>query len=268
MMPVKHIAMWTSPRSRGTLVARAFEQLDGCWIIDEPFYPPYALTHDFGRPQREAVLELCETNYKNVINRIKGELPEGKLFSFQKQSSKHALPEFGREWFSYLNSFFLIRNPKEIILSYQKILHDMFGKERKVNMHDVGVKYLYNIFKEVEAIAGEKPFVVDSTDLIKNPATGLKVLCDRLGLVFSEKMLTWEPGLKGSGLFYAGDLYPYVDVWYSDVNRSQGFLPYQEKDVEFPDELMPLLEECLPLYQELYRYRLVFDHAPGLNSDK
>ncbi len=48
MIQTKHIAMWTAPRSRSTLIARAFEQLDECWLIDQPFYPPYALTNDFG----------------------------------------------------------------------------------------------------------------------------------------------------------------------------------------------------------------------------
>jgi hypothetical protein len=202
------------------------------------------------------------------MKRITGELPKGKLFSFQKQNSKHALSEFGREWLHDLNNFFLIRNPQEIILSYQKILHKMFGKERKVNMHDVGVRYLYDLFKEVEAIAGKPPFVIDSTDLVKNPANGLKALCARLGVKFSEKMLSWEPGLKGSGLFYTEDLFPYVNPWYTDVNNSQGFLPYKEKELEFPGELMPLLEECWSLYEELSQYRLVFNNSSRLNSDK
>ncbi len=95
MVQSKHIAMWTAPRSRSTLIARTFEQLDECWLIDEPFYPPYALKNDFGEPERKAVLELFDTNYQNVIKKITGKLPKDKSFSFQKQMSKHALPEFG-----------------------------------------------------------------------------------------------------------------------------------------------------------------------------
>ena len=144
----------------------------------------------------------------------------------------------------------------------------MFGEERKVNKHDVGVEYLYNIFKEVEAIAGKPPLVVDSTDLIKNPIYGLKVLCDLFEVAFSEKMLSWELDLKGSGLFYTGNLFPYAKIWYSDVNNSQGFFAYEEKELKFPDELVPLLEECLPLYEELSQYRLVFNNDSRLKDDK
>lgn len=261
MIQSKHIAMWTAPRSRSTLIARTFEQLDEFWLIDEPFYPPYALTNDFGEPERKVVLELCDTNYQNVIKKITGKLPKDKSFSFQKQISKHALPEFGREWLPKLHNFFLIRNPKEVILSYQKILHKIFGKERKVNQHDVGIHYLYKLFKEVEEILGEPPLVIDSTDLIKNPASGLKVLCDNhLGVTFFPKMLSWELNLKNSNLVYTGDLLPYAKFWYSQVSNSQGFMPYKEKEVEFPDELLPLLEDCLVLYQEMYQHCTLFNN--------
>ncbi len=39
----KHIALWTCPRSRSTLMTRAFEELEGCLIFDEPLYAPYLL---------------------------------------------------------------------------------------------------------------------------------------------------------------------------------------------------------------------------------
>jgi hypothetical protein len=53
----KHIAMWTCARSRSTLVTRAFQQLDGCVIFDEPFYPPYLFTQQVDHPQRLEIIE-------------------------------------------------------------------------------------------------------------------------------------------------------------------------------------------------------------------
>uniref|UniRef100_UPI003415E2A6 sulfotransferase-like domain-containing protein n=1 Tax=Okeania sp. SIO2F4 TaxID=2607790 RepID=UPI003415E2A6 len=204
---------------------------------------------------------MYDTNYQNVIKKITGKLPKGKSFSFQTQLSKHALPEFGREWLPSLHNFFLIRNPKEVIISYQKILHKIARKDKKVNQHDVGIHYLYKLFKEVEEILGETPLVIDSTDLIKNPTRGLKVLCnDYLGVTFSEKMLTWELDLKNSNLLYTGDLSPYAKFWYSQVSNSEGFMPYKEKEVEFPEELLPLLEGCLVLYQEMYQSCRLFNN--------
>ncbi|MCL2925401.1 MAG: hypothetical protein MGF17_12485 [Trichodesmium sp. MAG_R04] len=57
-------------------------------------------------------------------------------------------------------------------------------------------------------------------------------------------MLSLVLDLKNSNLFYTGDLLPYAKLWYSQVRNSQGFMPYKEKEVEFPEELLPLLEEC------------------------
>ncbi|NEN89465.1 MAG: hypothetical protein F6K48_11390 [Okeania sp. SIO3H1] len=102
----KHIALWTCPRSCSTLMARAFEQLDGCLIFDELLYAPYLLTHGFDHPHRQAIIESCETNYENVIQQLTGNLPNGVSFSFQKYIAKHALPQFSRDWLKSLHNFF------------------------------------------------------------------------------------------------------------------------------------------------------------------
>ena len=80
----KHIAMWTCARSRSTLMTRAFQELDGCVVFDEPFYPPYLTTQGFDHPHRLEIIERYETNYEKVISKITGNLPQGYSFSFQK----------------------------------------------------------------------------------------------------------------------------------------------------------------------------------------
>ena len=89
----------------------------------------------------------------------------------------------------------------------------------------------------------------------------MRVLCnDHLGVTFSEKILSWELDLKNSNLLYTGDLSPYARFWYSQVSNSEGFMPYKEKEVEFPEELLPLLEDCLVLYQEMYQSCRLFNN--------
>ena len=257
----KHIALWTCPRSRSTLMTRAFEQLDGCTVFDEPFYSPYLLKQGFDHPHRQEIIANCETNYQKVVQKITGDLPNGASFSFQKHISKHALSEFGRDWLKSLHNFFLIRDPKEIVVSWHKV----YGK---VTKHDIGIAELYNIFKEVEAFNDKKPLVIDSTDFVKNPKEILNLLCSQLGLEFSEKMLAWEPGLKDSQLLFTGALSSFASTWYSTVMNSNGFLPYKEKQVNLPDELKPLVEECRPFYEELYQYRLIVNSVSNSENDK
>ena len=248
MKKTKHLALWTCPRSRSTLMARAFRQLDGCVVFDEPLYGPYLLKYGFDHPHRQEILDSCETNYEQVIQKITGDLPDGQSFSFQKHISKHALPEFGRDWLKSLHNFFLIRDPKEMVVSWHKV----YGK---VTKQDIGMAELYKIFKEVEAFSGTTPLVIDSTDFIKNPKKVLNLLCDKLGLEFSEKMLTWQPGLKESQLLFTGALSSFASTWYSTVMNSSGFLPQEEQKVNLTSELQALVEDCWPFYEALYQYR-------------
>lgn len=255
----QHIAMWTYQRSRSTLIARAFEQLDDCIVFDEPFYGCYFLKYSLQYPSKGNVLEPsekdvlkhCETDYKKNIEALIAPLPNHASFSFQKHIAKHALPEFGRNWLKSFYNFFLIRDPKEVVLSWYKV----YGK---VTSQNIGIAELYNIFKEVEAFSGTIPLVIDSKDLVKNPKKVLNILCSDLGVKFSEKMLTWQPGLPDSQLLFTGAFSSFASTWYSTVMNSSGFLPYEEKQVNLPSELQPLVEECLPFYEKMYQHRRIF----------
>jgi hypothetical protein len=251
----KHIAMWSSPRSRSTLVARSFEQLDGCIVYDEPLYAPYLLTHALDHPERELVIHHCETDYHKVIQTMIGDLPNGHIFSFQKQMAKHALPNLlpalGRDWLQALNHFFLLRNPKEIIASYAKVC-------KIVTPEEIGMKAVYDLFKEVESLTGQIPLVIDSTDLIKNPRGYLSLICSKLEIPFSDKMLSWQPGLKHDRKnpfpwLWTGQLPP--TPWYDNIDRSTGFITYQDKEVDLPKPFDQVFEQCLPFYEKLCQYR-------------
>ena len=253
MIGNKHIALWTCPRSRSTLMARAFEQLDGCLIFDEPLYSPYLLKSGFDHPHRKEIMEVYETDYVKVISKITGDLPLGYSFSFQKHIAKHVLPEFGTEWLKHFYHIFLIRDPREVILSWYKVFEN-------VTTHDIGITNQYEIFKEVERLLDRIPLIIDSLDLVKNPRKVLSFMCSHFNLDFSEDMLVWEPGLKNSQLLFAGALSSLAPTWYSVVADSAGFLPYQEKEtVKLPDSLKPVVEECLPFYQKLYKNRHIFN---------
>jgi hypothetical protein len=249
MSASKHIAMWSAPRSRSTVITRAFEQNTTCMVLDEPFYAPYLLTHGLDHPDRKDVLSCKETDYEKIIELIAGDLPEGFSYSFQKHIAKTILPEFGRSWLAKLNNFFLIRHPKEIIISYQKV----YGN---VTLHDVGLQELYHIFEEVWSQTGKIPLVIHSNDVVREPARALKALCSRLDIPFSEDMLSWKPNLEDSKLLLSGPLLSHAERWYSAVMNSSGFMPYQDKEKTLPDELEPLLQECMLFYSKLLQHSI------------
>jgi Sulfotransferase domain len=259
-MTPKHIAMWSCPRSRSTLIARSFGQLDGCIVYDEPLYAPYLVNEGFDHQERDAVISCRETDYDRVISQLIGDLPLGASFTFQKHIAKHIRTDDSQDWLASLKHFFLIRNPREIIHSYQKIC-------QTVTDRDIGIKSLFDRFKKVESLSGKPPLVVDANDLINHPRDFLNQICIYLGIPFSEKMLNWEPGLPTRSetsnnpfpWLWTGEL-P-LTSWYFNIHRSTGFMPSEDDgELDLPDELMPVLESCLPFYHELSQYRLHLDN--------
>jgi hypothetical protein len=62
-------------------------------------------------------------------------------------------------------------------------------------------------------------------------------------------MLRWPAGPRPDDGVWA----PY---WYASVEASTGFGPPRAETPEVPDRLRPLLERCLPYYDELRPYRI------------
>jgi Sulfotransferase domain len=248
----KHIGMWSCPRSRSTLVARAFERLEGCVVFDEPLYGPYLLTRGLNHPGRQECLRVLETDLGEVIRKITGDLPAGADFSFQKHLSKLLLPHFERDWLNSLANFFLIRHPSEIVASYRKILAEPTAK-------DIGMRELRDIFRQVSDSKGEAALVIHSDDLIRDPERVLAYLCQRFSVKYSEEMLHWPAGLGGSSLMLTGELRPLAETWYATVTNSTGFIPQERRKADVPEGSAPLVEELMPYYEQLLRHRVAFD---------
>lgn len=248
----KHIAMWSCPRSRSSVITRAFEQLDECEILVLPLYGAYILRRPDVNdvPDKELIMNDWGTDPQKVIHKMTEELPEGKSFSFQKDNPIHILPEFGTRWIKKLSNFFLLRDPREIILSYQKAMNG------ELPYYGVGIKELYQLFKKVETVIGETPLIIHSDDVVKNPQKALRSLCTYLGVDFNPKMLRWKPRLQDSKFLKLVEYSSAHEPWFSTVLSSQHFIPYEEKKMDFPDNLMPILEDCLPYYEKLLEHRV------------
>ncbi|NES68565.1 MAG: hypothetical protein F6K24_26710 [Okeania sp. SIO2D1] len=227
-------------------MTRAFQELDGCVIFDEPLYPPYLATQGFDHPHRLEIIERYETNYEKAISKITGDLPQGYSFSFQKHTANNLPTNLDLDWLMCLDNFFLIRHPREIIASRQKI----YDYPKSFTLHDIAMEDLYNLFIFIQERTEKVPLVVDSTDIIKNPSKVLQELCNQLGVCYSDKMLTWQSGMRKTDPVWA-------KTWYRTIINSSGFLPFTQQEITFPEHLEPLFEECLPFYEKLYQYRII-----------
>jgi len=260
----KHIAMWACPRSRSSVISLSFEQLAGCIVYDEPFLGPYRWIRKESyhwEEVTETFHQNMEKDYKKVIKKLTGDLPDGYSFSFQKLSTDEYLPEFGTEWILQLNNFFLIRHPKDILLSLKKALDNQTFLKPTITDELVGIKALYDIFQLLKSTTGKTPLVVSSDDVVKNPQRTLQWLCDSLGLEFSENMLSWDKNLQNSVLSSSSEEIDVTsDAWYETLRNSQSFQPYAKNEEDLPQDLIPMLETCMPYYESLLGHCHVFSN--------
>ena len=236
------VAMWSGPRNISTAVMRAWENRGDTAVWDEPFYAFYLHATGIDHPLDAQVIAAGETDWRRVVERLTGDVPDGHRVFFQKHMTHHLLPQIGRGWMDAVVNCFLIRDPREVLASYARM-------RSTVTVEDVGVLQQAAIFDFVEARRGDPPLVLDARDVLENPRGVLSALCAEVGVEFTERMLAWSPGPRASDGVWA----PH---WYHSVHRSSGFQPWAPKDDPLPEHLEALARECEPHYRRLWERRL------------
>src|SRR6184192_4313390 len=240
-VPIR-IAMWSGPRNISTAMMRAWGNRPDTLVVDEPFYAFYLKVTGKEHPGADEVMATGETDWRKVVERLTGPIPEGKCVFYQKQMTHHLLPEVDREWIGAMTNCFLIRDPREVIASYIK-------KQGGPTLEDLGFVQQEEIFDWVRARTSATPSVVDARDVLENPTQILGLLCDAVGVAFNESMLSWPSGLRETDGIWAKH-------WYGEVAESTSFQPYQPKHNEVPGRLREIYERCRECYERLYEYRL------------
>ena len=241
MKPLR-LAMWSGPRNISTALMRSWENRGDCAAVDEPLYAHYLAHTGLDHPGREAVIAAGETDWRKVAAWLTGPVPDGSAIWYQKHMTHHLLPHIAREWLGGLTHVFLIRDPREVLLSYVK-------SRPRVTAQDIGVAQQLEIFDYVRHQCGVTPAVLDAGEFLKTPQAQLRALCDRLGIAFTPRMLSWPPGPRTSDGVWA----PY---WYEAVLRSTGFEPYCARAQPVPPEHQGIVDTTMPLYEELFEHRL------------
>ena len=184
--PPVRVAMWSGPRNISTAMMRAWENRSDTAVWDEPFYACYLEATGIEHPLDAEVIAAGETDWRCVVERLLGDVPDGCPVFFQKHMTHHLLPEIGRGWMDEVVNCFLIRDPCEVLASYARM-------RSTVTVEDVGVPQQAEIFDYVQARSADTPVVLDARDVLENPRGVLSALCDRVGVEFTERMLAWPP---------------------------------------------------------------------------
>lgn len=237
------IAMWSGPRNISTAMMRSWGNRPDTFVCDEPFYAHYLQATGRDHPCADEVIANGETDWRNVVQRLIGDLPEGKQIFYQKQMTHHLLPQIDRAWLRAVTNCFLIRDPREVIASYIR-------KNNNPTLEDLGFVQQAEIFDWVRADSGAILAVIDARDVLEDPQRILELLCDSVGVEFSDSMLSWPPGLRETDGIWAKH-------WYGEVVTSTTFRKPSHRPPEaVPTRLRVVYEESRKTYERLYQHRL------------
>jgi hypothetical protein len=242
-----YLAMWSGPRNISTAMLRSFGSRTDTFVCDEPLYAHYLKATGLPHPGAAEIIAHDESDWRKVADWLTGPVPEGKSIFYQKLMTHHLLPVIDRDWLERLTYCFLIRDPREVLTSYLNI-----EELAEPSLEDLGFPQQQEIFEMVRERTGQTPVVLDSKDVLDNPAGILARLCEVLGIEFTDAMLTWPPGPRATDGVWAKH-------WYSAVEKSTGFQPFRPKPDQVPEHLQSLYEQCLEYYDRLYEKRLTVE---------
>jgi hypothetical protein len=235
------INVWSSPRNVSTAFMYAFAQRPDTTVVDEPLYAHYLskTQTEAVHPGREEVLAHMENDGEKVVRDvILGNFPT-KIVLFKQMT--HHLIELDWEFLLKTKNVLLIRNPREIIASYAKVIPNP-------SMPDIGVHQQFELFQFLQK-HDRLTAVVDAKELLLNPKHVLRQLCERIGIPFNKEMLAWNPGPRPEDGIWA-------KYWYANVHQSSGFEKYEAKETKLSFNLRALAKQCEPFYAALYLHAL------------
>ena len=230
--------MWSGPRNLSTALMRSFENREDTEVWDEPFYAYYLKKTKKKHPLSDEIINKYETDLNKIINSV---IKYRDNIFFQKHMSQHMIKDIPINWIKTGINCFLIRNPKDVIVSYIK-------KNNLNESNDLGYPMqlmLLNFLIE----NNKKIIVIDADDLSKQPEKTLKNLCKKINISFSLKMLNWPKGSRKSDGLWG-------KVWYKNVESSTNFKKNIKNESKIPMKYLDIYNECLEIYKKLKVYNI------------
>ena len=236
------IAMWSGPRNISTAMMRSFSSRADCAVSDEPFYGCFLKHSGADHPMREAVIASMDCDWQSVAATLAGPAPGGQPVWYQKHMPHHMVGPIAPDDLSGVVHAFLIRDPARMAASYA-------AKRETVTPEDLGVAAQRAFFDRVADRIGQAPPVIDSADVLRDPAGTLSALCAALGIELETAMLSWAPGRHAADGVWA-------DHWYGRVEASTGFGAPEGEPQPLTPALAAVANACRADYLAMATHRL------------
>lgn len=239
------IHMLSGPRNISTTMMRAFENRPDTAVVDEPFYASWLARSGANHPYRAETLAAQPQDPAAVVAWLR-QPPEsfgkpGAGILFAKHIAYHIEDAAALTFLMEGRCFLLIRDPSRMVASYAQKLDDVapiiasFAIARRV--------------REQLVSRGRACPVIDAADILADPDAMMRALCNALAIPFTEKMLSWPAGSRGSDG-------PWAPHWYDAVAASTGFRTAELRPFALPPALAALADRGRRDYEHLYASRL------------
>ncbi|MCQ0970542.1 HAD family hydrolase [Paracoccus sp. TK19116] len=236
------IAMWSGPRNLSTAMMRSFGARGDCACVDEPFYAHYLLQTGLDHPMRDVIIESQPADWRDARDAML--VATDRPIQYQKHMVQHMLPGMQTDWLADLTNVFLIRAPERVVASFS-------AKRGLPSPDELGFRRQRELLEEL-ARRGPVPVVIDSADIRRAPRPALATLCDAIGIPFTERMLSWQPGEKPEDGIWGSH-------WYDAVNNSTGFAGAEGPLPTLDGPLEALAESLQDDYAAVADHRLRID---------
>lgn len=229
------IAMWSGPRNISTAMMRSWENRPDCTVIDEPFYACYLAQTQSPHPMFDEVVASQSQNVQEVAKHLgAGDCPSP--IQYQKHMTMHMLQnDFA--WAKDIKHCFLIRDPAEVVNSYT-------NSRGVCTAEDIGINRQLQIYQRLTDLTEQIIPVMDSNEVLKNPALMLSKLCAYWQIPFYNEMLSWPKGRRDSDGVWAAH-------WYHSVEESTGFAPWQKKSLALTRQQLSVVGAVTEAYEQL-----------------
>lgn len=229
------LALWSAPRSRSTAFERMMRERGDFTVLHEPF----SHLANYGSTTVDGAEIRSEPELLAALRRLPGPV-------FFKDTTDFYYPHLLADtaFLAEATHTFLVRHPREAIASH-------FALNPRLNRDEIGFAWLAEIFDAVAAARGTTPVVVDSGDLIADPAGVVARYCELVGIEFRAGALEWSPGMAPGWQRSA--------KWHRATSSTGTFTarsPEYAASVDNTPLLAGYLDYHLPFYERLQVHRL------------
>jgi|TARA_Y100001954_G_scaffold199953_2_gene218394 hypothetical protein len=260
------LIVWAPPRSRSTAFERSLSRHSQAKVLHELLTEPFLKEKNPGNYQKiidgqaeQDVDESCGSSYATALEVLTADFSQhGKPFFVSKELSCYFDDnQISDDWLLRFKHVVLVRDPLDALKSFYRVSVEGDEQSSYFDVSEAGFQECFAILHRLNRIGAECSAVDADIDLMKNPESTLRLVCDLVGVAFEPSMLEWEPKELKSWQKFRG--------WHEDASNSTGFQAIEKAPLQYPPEVFAGAKTCRPYYEAvLWSSSRALNHWPTL----